>query len=60
MENQPDKGLENKVEFDPDFSPNNPINIKAAQDHNLTYYPERKCYVDDDGCEVRDCFGQPY
>lgn len=44
--------------FDPDFSPSNPVNVNAAKDRGLQYDPTGKVYRDEDGCPVRDEFGQ--
>ena len=49
-----------KQDFDPDFSPENPVNRKAAQDHRLKFDVRKKAYVDEDGALVRDRFGQQY
>jgi len=46
--------------FDPDLSPGHPANRAAAGDRGLRYDPDRRCYVDADGCMIRDRFGQPY
>jgi hypothetical protein len=53
--------MQNKKEtirYDADFSPNNPINVEAARREGLTYDPVRKVYIDNDGCLIRDEFGQ--
>ena len=53
--NDPNK----KKDFDPDFSPGHEINQEAAEDRGLTYDPERRQYVDDEGYVTHDEFGQP-
>lgn len=52
--------IEEKVDFDPDLSPNHPKNIEAAKIRGLGYDPIKKAYVDKDGCLIRDKFGQPF
>ncbi|MES2994618.1 MAG: hypothetical protein V4681_01090 [Patescibacteria group bacterium] len=47
-----------KQEFDSDFGPSNPVNKQAARDHGLRFDSRKKAYVDEDGCLVRDRFGQ--
>lgn len=47
------------VDFDPDLSPYHPINQQAAEKEGLRYNPRRRAWVDDDGCLIRDRFGQP-
>jgi hypothetical protein len=57
---EPAKKLEEKLpEFDADFSPDNPQNRAAAEARGLSYNTARKAYVDEDGCLIRDEFGQP-
>ena len=57
MENQ---DLERKLpQFEPDLPPSNHHNIIAAEAHRLVYNPAERCYEDEDGCPVRDEFGQP-
>ncbi len=47
--------------FDPDFSPEDySANQEAAQQRGLVYNPDNKSYVDEDGCLIRDEFGQLY
>ncbi len=48
----------NLTEFDADFPPENPVNIQASEERNLKYNKERRVYVDEDGCLIRDKFGQ--
>jgi hypothetical protein len=48
------------LEFDADFSHNNPVNIKAAEQRGLTYDYIKESYVDEEGSLVRDKFGQLY
>lgn len=45
--------------FDPDLPPDNVHNKEAARAHKLKYDPKKKAYVDEDGCLVRDRYGQP-
>ncbi|HVM59148.1 MAG TPA: hypothetical protein VMT80_02365 [Candidatus Paceibacterota bacterium] len=46
--------------FDPDLPPENIHNREAAKARGLRFDPRKKAYVDDEGCLVRDRFGQPY
>lgn len=46
-------------DFDPDFSPDSEYNQEAAEARGLQFDPQSQQYVDDDGCPVRDEFGQP-
>lgn len=48
-----------KVDFDPDLSPYHPINQETASQEGLRYNPRRRAWVDEDGCLIRDEFGQP-
>jgi len=45
--------------FDPDYSPANPVNRRAAQQRRWRYDPTKRRYVDADGAQVADKFGQP-
>ncbi len=56
----PIKPLERKIDFDPDFTPNHPTNQEAARHYHLTYSPHRRAYVDEEGCLIRDEFGQRF
>jgi hypothetical protein len=47
-----------KTAFDPDFSPESEINQEAAKSRDLHYSWWSGQYVDEDGCPVRDKFGQ--
>ena len=47
------------TQFDPDVSPVNPYNKRAAKERGWRYDPRRRAYVDSDGCIVADKFGQP-
>lgn len=47
------------TDFDPDFSPKHETNKKAAEERRLKYDEKRRVYVDEDGCLIRDKFGQP-
>jgi hypothetical protein len=46
-------------DFDRDFSPGHPRNLLAAASMRLRYDSRREMYVDENGCLVRDRFGQP-
>lgn len=46
-------------DFDPEFSPEHPHNMEAAERHHLRWNAERRMYEDEDGCLVRDEYGQP-
>ncbi len=48
-----------KPEFDPDLSSEHETNREAARVRGLRYDKRRRMYVDEDGCLVRDKFGQP-
>ena len=48
------------LSFDSDFSPEAEINRRAAQSHNLRFNSRTRQYVDEDGCPVRNEFGQPF
>ncbi len=54
------KNKERKAEtkFDAYFSPRNSVNRQAAGEKNLIYDEEKGFYVDEDGCLIRDRFGQ--
>jgi hypothetical protein len=57
-----DKKLEDKAKeprFNPDWSPNHPHNKEVARRLGLTYDPSLQMYVDDEGCLIRDRYGQP-
>jgi hypothetical protein len=55
------KYIQNKrTKFDPNFGPQNPINIAAARERGLTYDPLREAYIDSDGCLIRDRYGQRF
>ena len=45
-------------DFDPDVSLYNPYNRKVARLRNLFYDEDAEVYRDEDGCPVRDRFGQ--
>jgi len=47
-------------DFDSDFSPENPVNIEAAQQRGLRFDYQKRAYVDDDGCLIRNEFGQEF
>jgi len=51
--------IEDKIEFDPDLSPDGEHNRKVARIRGLSYDPENEFYVDEDGFPSRDEFGQP-
>jgi hypothetical protein len=52
--------IHGKPRFDANFSPDNPVNRRAAAHHGLHFDTKKKCYVDAEGAKVRDKFGQPY
>ena len=62
-----DKPLERRVRgarrrrsrFDAELGPNHEINQAAARSHGLTYDRGKRAFVDDEGCPVRDKYGQP-
>lgn len=45
--------------FDPDLSPAHETNVEAAKAHSVTYNPELRQYIDEDGCPRFDAYGQP-
>jgi hypothetical protein len=45
--------------FDADLSQEHPTNVEAAKAHRVTYSPELRQYVDEDGCPRFDAYGQP-
>jgi hypothetical protein len=47
-------------EFDPDLNPHHCHNQEAAKAQGLHYNAATRSYVDEDGCLVRDEFGQKY
>ena len=47
------------IDFDPDYSPTNEVNIKAAEQRGLRFERRTMHYVDDDGCLILDEYGQP-
>ena len=56
-----EKTLKDKLtNFDPDFGPNNPVNIEAGRQKGWTYDLQKRSYVDDEGCLMADEFGQPF
>lgn len=56
-----DKRLETGlIDFDPDFGPKHPVNVEAARTKGLKYDSKKRAYVDEDGCLIRDEFGQPF
>ena len=60
-ENKPQEKLELRLnDFDPDLSPRHQTNQEAAAQRGLAYDPHKKSFVDEDGCLIRDRFGQPY
>lgn len=42
------------------FGSEHPINIETTRIRGLEYDPVRRVYVDEDGCLIRDEFGQPF
>lgn len=55
MENNLGKKL---PEFEPDLPTKNIHNREAAKARNLVYDFEVQAYVDEDGCLIRDEYGQ--
>ena len=53
------KSIENKTEFDADFSSHNPVNVKAAEERGLKFNERKQFYTDEDGCLIRDKYEQP-
>lgn len=53
-----DKQEDKLPEFDPDLSPCNCQNRRAAVERRIVF--SRGCYRDVSGAMVRDRFGQPY
>ena len=47
-------------EFNPDLLPTNPVNVEAAEAHDLTYDLSKEAYVDCSGCLIRDKYGQEF
>lgn len=48
------------TDFDADLSPDHPSNQKAAEQRGLVYDRRERVYRDEDGCLIRDEFGQPF
>jgi len=46
-------------DFDADWSPDHLVNVEAARQRGLVYDSGIGYYVDEDGCLIRDHFGQP-
>lgn len=44
--------------FDADLPPEHETNVEAAKAHSVSYDPERRQYVDEDGCPRFDAYGQ--
>lgn len=54
-----DKKISNdKTDFNPDCCPQNPVNIRAAEERGLKYDRKKGFYIDEDGCLIRDRYGQ--
>lgn len=47
------------IHFDADYLPSNPVNQEAARQRGWEYDPRERVYRDEDGCLIRDKFGQP-
>lgn len=45
--------------FDSDLSPQHESNVEAAKSARVSYNPELRQYVDEDGCPRFDAYGQP-
>jgi len=57
--NQSSRTLEiGLINFDSDLSPEHPTNIEAARQRGLEYDSRLKAYTDDEGCLIRDKYGQ--
>lgn len=56
QKNNSDKKL---PEFEPELPWYNVHNVNAANSRGLVYDDIRSVYVDEDGCPVRDRYGQP-
>ncbi len=50
---------EQAPEFDADLAPDNQQNQEAAKFSGLWWNPHERTWDDEDGCPVRDEFGQP-
>ena len=50
---------ESRPQFDADFSPENPQNVRVARARGLSFDPNKNHYVDEEGSLVCDKFGQP-
>lgn len=50
---------EDLPDFDSDLSPNNIMNRTAAEARGLRYDEVERVYRDEDGCMIRDRYGQP-
>ena len=48
-----------ECEFDAYFSHQNLVNKEVAKERNLRFDNRKGFYVDEDGCLIRDRFGQP-
>lgn len=46
--------------FDSDLSRSHPTNREAAHVRRLRWSKRRQAYVDEDGCMIRDRFGQRF
>ena len=53
------EGVEKLLNFDPDYSPFNEVNLEAARQRGLEYDARKAAYVDEDGCLILDEYGQP-
>lgn len=51
---------ERRETFDPDLPPDNIHNRDAAKAHTLRFDSKKRAYVDDEGCLIRDKFGQRF
>ena len=49
-----------REDFDADVSPENLANQEAARQRGLTYDANKRAYVYEDGCLIRDEFGQEF
>lgn len=52
--------IEDLIDFDPDSSPASEQNTEAAEQRGLRFDNKEKAFVDEDGCLIRDRYGQQY
>ena len=54
------ESLDDTFEFDSDLPPDSEHNRRVAERKGLVYDSNKKAYVDEDGCLIRDRYGQPF